>query len=379
LEHIPLGVNPDKYRPATEEERRDARGRLGAADDEVVVLFVGRLSYHAKVHPFPMYAGLDRAARQTGRKVHLVLAGWAVNERVAADFRDGARGFAPQLRTTFIDGTLPEWRYSVWHAADVFTSLTDNVQETLSQVILEGMACGLPVVATNWDGCKDQVAEGETGFLVPTYMVRDATRDLTSRFVLGELRYDHFLAECNQTVAVDVGAAAAAFARLLDEPGLRRRMGENGRRRVLEQFTWRQTVHAYERLWAELEVERQAFVARGGGRRPSAPPGPACYPALDHSFASYPTAILGGDTLLRAAGDAAARLETLLGHPLTGYAPEGRCAAPELLTAALAVAERPVRVADLDAAFGESGVGLPAARATVGWMLKYGLLEVVAP
>lgn len=372
LEHVPLGVNPDKYRPATPEERAAVRARLGARDDELVVLFVGRLSYHTKVHPFPIYAGLSRAAQTTGAPVHLVMAGWATNDATLQAFRSGAAAFAPNIKTTFVDGTKPEWRYAVWHAADVFTSLTDNVQETLSQVVLEGMACGLPVVATDWDGCKDQVVEGETGFRVPAYALRGATRDLTSRLVLGEVNYERFLAEANQAVAIDVPAAAACFARLLTDAALRRQMGEAGRKRVLEQFTWARAVRAYEQLWSELNAERLAFRAR---ERPH--PGPACYPALDHSFASYPGTFLDGDTLLQSSEDAAAKLPLLAGHPLTSYAADARCAVAAL-GALLEGTRVPVRAADLVAGLAESGVDVAKARATLAWLLKYDLLRVCA-
>jgi glycosyltransferase involved in cell wall biosynthesis len=378
LAHIPYGVNTEKYRPATAEERAAARAALGAAPDEVVVLFVGRLSFHGKVHPYPMYAGVAQAARQTGVKVRLVLAGWAANKNIQAAFHDGARDFAPGVTTAFVDGTRPEWRYAVWRAADVATSLTDNIQETLSQVILEGMACGLPVVVTNWDGCKDEVVDGETGLLVPAYMVRGATRDLTSRLILGEINYDHFLAECNQTVAVDVGATAGAFARLLADPGLRRRLGEAARRHILERFNWAGVVRAHEELWARQDAERRAFLAR----RPAAArgyAGPACYPAPEDSFASYPTAILEGTAVVRAADDAPGRLAVLLRHPLTNYSLGFRTNSPEVLTAVLSAAGRPARLDELDGVFAGHGLGLATARATLGWLLKYDLLRVVNP
>ena len=79
LAHIPLGVDTDRFRPAAPEERALQRQALGITDDEVAVLFVGRLSHHAKAHPFPMFHGLARAARETGRSVHLVLSGCAAN------------------------------------------------------------------------------------------------------------------------------------------------------------------------------------------------------------------------------------------------------------------------------------------------------------
>ena len=257
LVHIPLGVDTEKFRPPTPAERASGRQLLGVADDEVMALFVGRISFHAKAHPYPMYAGLAQAARAAGRKVHLILFGTPPNPNVLKSFQDGAV-FAPGVRVTFVDGTKPELERAVWHAADLFTSLSDNIQETFGLVIPEAMAGGLPVVASDWDGYRDMVVDGETGFLVPTYMVRDATADATSRLLVGEVNFDHFLCECNQAVAVDVGAAAEAFRKLIVDDELRRRLGEAGRRRALERYTWASVVASYEELWREQEAERRS-------------------------------------------------------------------------------------------------------------------------
>ncbi|MHC4400774.1 MAG: glycosyltransferase family protein [Planctomycetota bacterium] len=130
LELIPLGVDVSKFRPAAPEERAAQRRRLGIAQDEIAVLFVGRLSHHAKAHPFPMFRGLSLAAEMTGQKVHLILSGWAGGPAVLKAFRDGAGRFAKAIRVSMVDGTLPENRFAVWRAADIFTSLSDNIQET---------------------------------------------------------------------------------------------------------------------------------------------------------------------------------------------------------------------------------------------------------
>lgn len=74
-----------------------------------------------------------------------------------------------------------EVRFAVWKVADGFTSLSDNIQETFGLVVVEAMASGLPVVASDWNGYRDLVVPGETGWLVPTCMVRDATQHLTSQ------------------------------------------------------------------------------------------------------------------------------------------------------------------------------------------------------
>jgi len=75
LEKIPLGVNTGVFRPASAEEREAARSAFHIQEEEVAVLFVGRLSHHGKAHPFPMFRGLSQASRQTGKKVHLMLSG----------------------------------------------------------------------------------------------------------------------------------------------------------------------------------------------------------------------------------------------------------------------------------------------------------------
>ena len=60
-------------------------------------------------------------------------------------------------------------------AADLFVTVSDNLQETYGLTVIEAMASGLPVVAAGWNGYQETVRHGETGFLVPTHMVR--TRD----------------------------------------------------------------------------------------------------------------------------------------------------------------------------------------------------------
>src|SRR6516164_998135 len=119
------------------------------------------------------------------------------------------------VRVTFVDGTQPDTRFAVWHAADIFASLSDNIQETFGLVIVEAMASGLPIVASDWDGYRDLVTDGESGYLVPSVMVNGATHDATARLVLETHSYDHFLAECSQAVAIDCAATTRAFVRLI--------------------------------------------------------------------------------------------------------------------------------------------------------------------
>jgi glycosyltransferase involved in cell wall biosynthesis len=373
LEMIPLGVNPDRFRPATAQERAARRAELNIRPEAVAVLFVGRFTPHAKAHPFPMFQGLARAARDTGQPIHLILSGWAASEVQMRLYLDGLRAFAPGVPVSVVKGTHPDLRFGVWQAADLYTSLADSIQETFGLVVIEAMASALPVVATDWDGYRDLVVDGQTGCLVPTAMVRGATVDTTLRLLLGAVDYDAFLAECNQAVVVDPDAAASAYARLLTDSALRLQMGAAGRERVLQHFTWERVVRAYEELWRQQDAERRGHAAQVMARPGEGPP---CYPSPELSFAGYPTGLLDAEALVCAAPGAVDELARILTLPLCTYA--GQRVKEELaLRAALERAAAPVSLGELATSFGAQAATAAQARATVAWLLKYGLLKRV--
>jgi glycosyltransferase involved in cell wall biosynthesis len=372
VETIPLGVDIDRFRPANPEERATARRSLSVADDEVVILYVGRLSHHAKAHPFPMFRGACAARAATDRPVHLILAGWAAHPAVHAAFVEGANLCATGVRTSIVDGRDPLTRRGVWHAADVFVSPSDNIQETFGLAVIEAMASGLPVVASDWDGYRDLVDDGRTGFLVPTTMVEGATAGATTRLLTGELTYDHFLAEISQATAVDVPAMGAALARLVGDRAMRHRMGEAGRRRACERFAWNHVIHLYEDLWREMDRERSALAGRSNLPAPACK-GPAAYPDIERSFAGYPTRWLDGAELIVQAPGAIEWLDVLITLPLAHHAPAHRVTDIGLLRAAFAL--MPCSVENLDRFWSTSGVDRGVGRATFAWMLKYDLVR----
>jgi glycosyltransferase involved in cell wall biosynthesis len=374
LEALPFGVDTQKFRPPTPTERLAARQLLGIPSDAICVLYVGRLSYASKVHPFPMYAAVAEAARRTGRKVHLLLAGWAESPSILKKFQQGAQALGAGITIALADGMHPRVRREAWHAADIFTSLSDNIQETLGLTVLEAQACGLPVITSDWDGCRESVSAGETALVVPTRMVRGATVDVTSRHLMSETSYGVFLGETNQTVSVDVPLATAAFARLFENGAERTRMGERGRARILEHYTWLRIIDQYQTVWGEQDRLRREHL--GAGAAPSKVRTPVAFPDVEFAFAAYPTDIVEMDAEVIAAEHAAGSLASLLKLPLASYLASSRVADEAVLSRLLSRAASGCELAELDALLAAEGAEPQRARATLAWMLKYDLLRM---
>ncbi|MEQ8798064.1 MAG: glycosyltransferase family 4 protein [Salinisphaeraceae bacterium] len=298
---IPLGVEMSRFPPRS--EKLDARERIrrdcGLDADEVAVLYMGRLNWHAKAHPFPMALALQAAARATGVRAALLLAGWFPNDSIETSFRDMLAATCPDVRCHILDGRKPDIRADVWFAADIFCSLSDNIQETFGLTPVEGMAAGLPCVVTEWNGYRETVRHGQEGFAVSTVMPpRGAGSLLARRHAMGLDNYDHYVGYASQVTAVNVPEATEAFGALLASADLRQRMGEAGRRRAASIFGWHQIVPQYEALWAEL-AERRTTDAEVAPRGPNAPPHPLREDPFT-LFGHYPTQQLDTASVLLA-------------------------------------------------------------------------------
>lgn len=290
---IPLGIHTDDFRFSSS-SRAAARIVIGADEMTKVVLFIGRLSFHAKAHPLAMYQALERAScgLPAGEKVLLVECGWHANEHIKNAFADAARIACPNVRVLTLDGRKPEERKIAWASGDIFCSLSDNIQETFGIVPLEAMAAGLPVVVSDWDGYKDTVRDGVDGFRIPTTMPNAGLGvDLACRYALDIDTYDMYCGHSCMLVSVDIDAAADAFKKLFASEDLRRSMGEAGRKRALEIYDWAVIMPQYEALWGELQEIRMKSEATELQR-----PWPARMDPF-FGFSSYPTKTITTDTL----------------------------------------------------------------------------------
>ena len=230
------------------------RDRLNIGEQDVLVMWLGRLSHEEKAFPQPMFKALEEARNETKKRVHFVMAGWFADPQLGNRlFRESAQHYAPNVNVHFLDGNNTDDVADAWAAADVFLSLVDNIQETFGLTVLEAMAAGLPLVVSDWDGYRFTVRDGIEGVLVPTLGGPTGAGQLMSdRHTFGLDTYQQYVGTVAAHTAVDVGRAAKALASLIRDDQMRRDMGAAGRLRVKTYFSWPNIAKQIHELVLEL-------------------------------------------------------------------------------------------------------------------------------
>lgn len=149
-----------------------------------------------------------------------------IGEALGSDREDSALALKRRMdelgiRRTVILAGLRDDVPRLLAAADLF--VLPSWREGMPRSILEAMASGLPVIATRIRGCREEVLEGETGFLVPVG---------------------------------DVAALAERLERLLGDEDLRRRMGRAARRRAEAHFDERAVIERQRLIFTRLFAEK---------------------------------------------------------------------------------------------------------------------------
>jgi starch synthase len=293
---IPLGVHVDDF-ARLQSDRASSRKRHGIADDEIVLLYAGRLNFHGKAHPYPLFRAAEAIAAKGGAKLCLVFYGRSEIPEVREAIVAGAAAYAPGVRTLVLDGaTVPA--AEAWACGDIFVSLADAIQETFGLTPVEAMAAGLPCVVTDWNGYRDTVRDGVEGFRVATSMPVDAGAALAASYEAGILNEPQFGWAVTACTSVDIPGLTQRLGALIDNPDLRRAMGESGRRRAREVFDWRVVYGEYQGLWRELAARRRHALQGDDEQRrlASAPRAQSAYPDPFGLFSHYATSQLKPDT-----------------------------------------------------------------------------------
>ena len=217
---VPNGFDPDRFGPEVAGQGADLRARLGVDGDGFLVLTVGG------IEPRKGTATLFEAmAALKGRldvpTVLGIVGGHSFQDYRA--YRDAALARLPELglelgRDVVLLGTVSDAELGGWYrAADVFAF--PSVKEGFGLVVLEAMAAGLPVVATDIPVFAEYMTDGADALLVPTG---------------------------------DAPALAAALARVATDPELRTRLVTGGAE-VVGRFTWEASALRHLEVYAALE------------------------------------------------------------------------------------------------------------------------------
>lgn len=218
VERLPKGVDSELFRP----DARNLRATLRLGDKHVVMT-AARLVPIKNVRLL-----LDAVAilRERIAGVHLVIVG---DGPEAPALRHHAGALEMSDAVTFA-GYVPHADTPAYYrAADVFALSSDF--DNSPNVVLEAMACGLPIVATDVGGVRDFVADGTGGLVVPPN---------------------------------DARALAAALEKYLTSPAAAQSAGTSNRLRATTEFSWRTSAL---RL---LDVYHRVLAARRGVDRASA-------------------------------------------------------------------------------------------------------------
>ena len=254
-----------------------------------VLLYFGRFSATSKADLLPLLIVFAELS-QSRPNIALVLAGDDTHYRMAEELQEISKelGCAEHVRI-LPNPTLQEKR-KLYGMADVFVSLSDNLQETFGLTVVEAMAAGLPVIASDWDGYKDLVAHGATGYLVPTFLPSYPPQFDNVRGS-GLMLSDDLLAA---TTVVETRALKALLAELLGNPERRHSFGEAGRRRANELYDWKKIIVQYEDLWATLHHEAARSDVSSTTERPDLEQW-----SYSEIFGHYPTAIIDSTVRIR--------------------------------------------------------------------------------
>jgi glycosyltransferase involved in cell wall biosynthesis len=111
----------------------------------------------------------------------------------------------------------------------------------MPNTVLEGMACGLPVIGTKASGLDELVRDGVNGYLV----------DIN-----------------------DKGALAERLARLIENPFERRRMGKESRKIAEQEFAWEHITRQYIEIYKRIRGDTETVSLETGPRESKVRAGP---------------------------------------------------------------------------------------------------------
>ena len=283
---IPYGIDTETYGGL---HALSCRQSLGLPANRPIILCFGRMRRQEKADLLPLLLALQPLLGAFP-ELFLVIAGGDLDSQYTTVLNQAADALGMQNHLRLVSNPAVIEKPLYYGAADIAVALADNVQETYGLAVLEAMAAGLPVVAADWDGFREIVRHGETGFLVPTtWSTTLDTESALQRVAEGALGYGY--RDLHESVVTDLPALVDALRALLQDPALRLRLGQRGREVCRAHHDQR----AQSQKMIDLCLQR---VERAASCPWSPPPWQSFVDPVATRFAHYATHALGEDAWL---------------------------------------------------------------------------------
>lgn len=202
------GVNLERFNPDAT-KRAEARKEVNVKDDQIVFAFMGRLNHDKGL--YELLPAFDKLAADS-KNVFLLLFG-ADEENVASHFGE----YKHLNDSNFLYYGLTREPQKMLQAGDVFVLPT--YREGFGSSVIEASALGLPVICSDAYGVKDAMVDNVTGL----------------RCKVG-----------------DVESLYNAMKAFVDNPGLIKKLGDAGRKRVIDDFDGVQMTRHWVEYYQEL-------------------------------------------------------------------------------------------------------------------------------
>jgi glycosyltransferase involved in cell wall biosynthesis len=204
---IPSAVNPDRFGGNIgTAEIREKHGLKGKR----VVLFVGRLVFHKGLDYL-----IDSAKHASDDVRYLIVGSGDHLEKL----RKRARAISLEDKVIFTGSVAYDDIPKYYAVCDVFVLPSVSRLEAFGLVVLEAMASSRPVIVSNIPGVMELVTDGLEGLHAEPMNPEDIADKINM---------------------------------LLSDDALRRKMGENGRKKIEQEFTWDKVVKLVEDVYKEL-------------------------------------------------------------------------------------------------------------------------------
>jgi glycosyltransferase involved in cell wall biosynthesis len=204
---IPNAIDPSEFNPEGVGENIRQKHNL---KDSKMILYVGRLKYHKGLEY------LIESAQYTDPNIKYVLVG-------GGEFKSRLKSLTNEKNLNdriIFAGEVPNSELpSYYSACDIFVLPSISRLEAFGIVGLEAMASAKPVIISDIPGVREVIEEGVCGFLSEPMNPKDLGNKITT---------------------------------LLSDPQLMRKMGEAGRRKVVDEFTWEKVVLQTEKTYEDI-------------------------------------------------------------------------------------------------------------------------------